>query len=448
MAGTGRIPPHNEEAEKATLGAILLDNDAVGQVYTCLRPEDFYSNANRRVYEAGLGLYNRGLKADLITVTEELRQHGDLDAAGGPAYIAALTNQVPSSANVDYYARLVQDGSLRRGLIRVAGDMGSRSFDEAEESRLVLEESQQKLFDLSEDRKAFSYKKVGELITPAVDLIEQRVNSKDPYTGIPAGFGELDSMTTGFQNSELIIIGARPSVGKTALALTMAANVSIRNKRPAAFFSLEMSDMALMQRLISSEAMIDANKLRTGFLKNSEIAGIMDAAGNLYDAPLFIVDTPNMQLLDLRTQARMLRVQQKVEIIFIDYLSLISSDNFKMPRYEQIAEVSRSLKSLARELGIPIVVLSQLRRDAEGKKPSLADIRESGSIEQDADVVIFLHRDRGIDKKPDETSPDGIETELIVAKQRNGPVGTVKILFLPRFAKYVNLAREQPVGKG
>jgi replicative DNA helicase len=446
---TGKlVPPHNDEAEQASLGAMMLDEDAIATVIQYLRPDDFYSNANRRVYSAILSLFNQGRKADIITVTEELRKagEGELDLSGGPSYIASLTNVVPSSANVDYYAKIVQDCSLRRSLIRVAGEVSAKSFDESLESRIILEETQQRIFDLTEDRKPLSFKSAKEIIPKTIETIEKLYNAKDAYTGVPTGFEELDSMTSGFQPAELIIIGARPSVGKTALALTMAANMSINNKNrriPTAFFTLEMSDMALRQRLISSEANSESNKIRSGLLKPSDFHDLMTAASTIYEAPFYIVDMPNMKLLDLRAQARRLRVQQKVEIIFIDYLTLISSDNYQLARHEQIAEISRSLKSLARELNIPIVALSQVRRDAEGKRPNLSDIRESGSIEQDADVVIFLHRERESDKKKTERqSAEDAHTELIIAKQRNGPVGTVEIVFLPRFTKFAPLTRE------
>ncbi|GHV79679.1 replicative DNA helicase [Spirochaetia bacterium] len=442
-----RVPPHNDEAEQASLGAMLLDEDAITTVIQYLRPGDFYSNANRRVCEAIFSLFNQGRKADIITVTEELRKTGELDLSGGPSYVASLTNVVPSSANVDYYAKIVQDGSLRRSLIRVAGEVNAKSFDESLESRILLEETQQRIFELTTDRNTLSFKSAKEIIPKAIDAIEKLIKNKNAFTGVPAGFEELDSMTAGFQPAELIIIGARPSVGKTALALTMAANMSINNKGrriPTAFFTLEMSDMALMMRLISSEANIESNKIRSGFLKPSDYHSLQEAAGRIYDAPLYIVDMPNMKLLDLRAQARRLRAQQHVEIIFIDYLTLISSDNYNLPRHEQIAEISRSLKSLARELNIPIVALSQVRRDAEGKRPNLSDIRESGSIEQDADVVMFLHRERELDKK-DSTreNPDKPNTELIIAKQRNGPVGTVGIEFLPQCTKFVSFTRKQ-----
>jgi replicative DNA helicase len=444
MAAAGlkdKIPPHNEEAEQAVLGALLLDEEAIATAIQYLRPNDFYITANNRIYEAILGLFNKGLKADIITVTGELRQAGKLDEAGGPDYVASLTNVVPSSANIEYYAQTVQDYSLRRALLRVSYDTSARSFDESMEPRLILEETQQKLFDLSDNRHAFSFKSAKEIIPDAIKIIENIYHSKQEYTGIPSGFPDLDKLTSGFQRSELIIIGARPSMGKTALALTMAAHISITKKIPTAFFTLEMSDMALAQRLISSEARIESNALRTGWLKSDDLQKLLKAAGNIYEAPLYIVDMPNMKLLDLRAQARRLRAQQRVEIIFIDYLTLISSENFRLQRHEQIAEISRSLKSLARELDIPIVVLSQLTREAEKEKPNLSAIRESGSIEQDADVVMFLHRDRESDKKPDEDIGEGSKTSLILAKQRNGPVGTIEITFLRKYTKFAPLSR-------
>jgi replicative DNA helicase len=436
-----RVPPHNDEAEQATLGALLLDDDAISVAIRYLRPDDFYSNANRRVYHAILNLFNKGRKADIITVIEELRQEGELDSSGGPAYVASLTNVVPTSANVDYYAHIVQDCSVRRSLLRIAGDISARSFDESNESRLVVEEAQRQIFELTDNRQTLTFKSAKEIIPKTIEAIEKLYNTKEAYSGVPSGFSDLDAMTSGFQRSELIIIGARPSVGKTALALTMAANSAIHNKTSTAFFTLEMSDMALMQRLIASEARINSENIRTGLLKPSDFHSLMEAAGRIYDAPLYIVDMPNMKLLDLRAQARRLRAQQKVEIIFVDYLTLISSENYQLPRHEQIAEISRSLKSLARELDIPVVALSQVRRDAEGKRPTLSDLRESGSIEQDADLVMFLHRERETERKGESERSKAIPTELIIAKQRNGPVGTVDIVFLPSYTKFESLSR-------
>jgi replicative DNA helicase len=445
-----KIPPHNEEAEKATLGAMLLDTEAVPVAMQYLRPGDFYINRNRRVFEAIRTLSDQGLKADIITIVEELRRTGELDGAGGPAYVASLTNVVPTTANIDYYAKVVQDCSLRRSLIRVSNEVVAKSFDESQESRIILEETQQRIFELTDSRQTFTFKSIKEIIPPLINIIEARYHSKNQYTGVPSGFDDLDQYTSGFQPSELVIIGARPSIGKTALALTMATNIAIHRKIPTAFFTLEMSDIALGQRLISGEANIESNSLRLGKLKPSEFTKLLDAAGKIYEAPLYIVDMPNMKLLDLRSQARRLRAQQKVEIIFIDYLTLISSENYQLPRHEQVAEISRSLKSLARELGIPIVALSQVRREVDAKqgkhsiRPGLADLRESGSIEQDADLVIFLHRDRKVEQGGDETEtePGTIPTELIIAKQRNGPVGIVKIVFHSKFAKFASQAKD------
>jgi replicative DNA helicase len=438
-----KVPPHNDEAEQAALGAMLLDNDSIDIAFQYIKPDDFYSNANRRVYKAILSLFNQGRqKADIITVVAELRQAGELDGAGGASYVASLTNVVPSSANIDYYAKIIQDCSLRRSLLRISADVNSSSFDESTAARLILEETQQKVFELGVDNQTVTYKDTKELVPKTIDMIDKLYHSKDAFTGIASGYDALDTLTSGFQKSELAIIGARPSVGKTAFALNIAANITLIHKKPAAFFSLEMSDMALMLRLISSEAMIESEKIRAGLLQPKDYHNLMRAAGRLFDAPLYFVDMPSMKLLDLRSQARRLRSQLKVEIIFIDYLTLISSENHYAPRHEQIAEISRSLKSLARELDIPIVALSQLRRDAEGKWPNLSDIRESGSIEQDADLVIFLHAERESDKKPGAESGDN-KIEVIIAKQRNGPVGTLQLAFLRKFGKFVPLDRTQ-----
>jgi replicative DNA helicase len=442
-----KIPPHDNMAEQATLGALLLDKDAIITAIQYLRPEDFYSTANSRVYEAILGLFNKNLEADILTVTGELRQIGKLEEAGGPAYVASLTNVVPSSANIEYYAQTVQGYSLKRALLRVSNEIIAKSFDESMEPRIILEETQQKIFELSDNRQTFSFRSAHEIVKETIDVIERFYNLKKNITGIPSGFDDLDKLTAGFQASELIIIGARPSMGKTALALTMATHIAIEKKIPTAFFTLEMSDLALMLRIISSEARIDANAIRTGYLKSADFQNLLEAAGKIYDAPLYIVDMPNMKLLDLRAQARRLRSQQKVEIIFIDYLTLITSENFRLQRHEQIAEVSRSLKSLARELKIPIVALSQLTREAEKDKPNLSSIRESGAIEQDADVVMFLHGKRESDRESDKDTSEkdigkGIERDLILAKQRNGPVGTINLLFLSRYAKFVSPATD------
>jgi replicative DNA helicase len=348
---------------------------------------------------------------------------------------------VPTSANIEYYAQIVQDCALRRLLIQAAAKISAYSYDISEDAGLLLEKAQQIIFDLTDRKRTLNFRSVHETVPEAIERIEKLYHSKNAFTGVPSGFEELDRMTSGFQNAEMIVIGARPSIGKTAFALNMAANISVKDRRPAAFFTLEMTDVALATRLISSEAHVDSNSLKTGFVKSTDFERILEAAGRIYDAPLYTVDMPNMKLLELRTQARRLRSMKQVEIIFIDYLGLISMEDTKTPRFEQVSEISRSLKGLARELGIPIVALSQIGRPAEGARPNLASLRDSGAVEQDADVVMFLHRERKQDARPGEPAPDVLETELIIAKQRNGPVGTINLGFRPKYTQFVTMAR-------
>jgi replicative DNA helicase len=340
----------------------------------------------------------------------------------------------------------VQDCSIRRTLLHVAHAIIADAHNDSLPSRLIIEEAERKIFEVTDRQQTWRFKDAREIVSKTIETIEKLYHNKDSYTGIPTGFSDLDDMTSGFQNSELIILGARPSVGKTSLALSMAANMSIRYKIPVGFFTLEMSDMALMQRLIASEARIESDKLRTGMLKPSDFHNLTEAAGRIYEAPFYIDDSPNLKLLDLRAQARRMKSQHDVRIVFVDYITLVGAENQDLQRHEQIAEISRSLKSLARELEIPVVALSQVRRETEGKRPSLADIRESGSIEQDADVVLFLHRERGTERDAESSGsgPSNIETELVVAKQRNGPVGVVRIAFLPHFTKFEPFSYASP----
>ncbi len=444
-----KTPPHDDELERAALGSLLEDYEAVGAaIQQHLRPEDFYSRANQRIYEAVLSLDSKSLRPDIQTVVQELKQLGKLDEAGGASYVASLTTVIPSSANIEYYAQSVKNYSLKRSLLQTASKIGVSVYDESKEAREVLEEVQQHIFELSDNRQVFSSRKIGEVLKQTVDIIDKAMREKNPITGIPSGFEKLDQMTSGFQDSEFIIIGARPSVGKTALALNIASHIAFHKKKPSAFFSLEMSDVALVQRLISSEAAVPAQHIRSGFFSSGEYKKIIDAMGFINEAPLHIVDMPNMKLLDLRAQARKLRSQHSVEIIFIDYLGLIGHENSALPRYEQISEISRSLKSLARELHIPVIVLCQLNRDAQWETPTLANLRDSGSIEQDADLVLFLHREMPKKKKNDKgeevpQSNDFIPTDLIVAKQRNGPTGTIKLELVSKYAKFAPLAKER-----
>ena len=433
-----KVPPHNAEAEQAALGALLLDPDAVPHILRYLRPDDFYVNANKNVFTAIVSLFEKGQKADLITLADEMRVLSLLDRSGGPAYIAKLTDAVPSSANMEYYAKIVQECSIRRNLLRLAADINQKAHDDSIETGVLLDELQEAIFEVNQDRQTVSYRSVREIVPDAMKMIEQLSKNKNQYTGVPSGYAELDSMTSGFQDSELIIIGARPSVGKTAFALNIASHVALRERLPVCFFSLEMSDLSLTYRILSSEARIDSEKVKSGLIKPSDIQSLMDAASRIYDAPMYIVDVPNIKLLDLRSLARRMKSEKDVKIIFIDYITLITHENQDLPRWEQISSISRSLKALARELRIPVVALSQLKREAEGKSPSLADLRESGSIEQDADLIMFLHREREIDKRKDERSPY-TPTDLLVAKHRNGKVG---LLFFNKITRFESLEKE------
>lgn len=435
-----RIPPHNLEAEQATLGAVLLDWDAVGTAIIHLRPESFYSLQHQRIFKSILSLYNKGQRGDVLTLAEDLRQAGQLDAAGGVAYIASLPDHVPTSSNIEYYAQLVKDDYNRRELIKISSLAIADAHDDTKPSRSTLEETQNKLFTLTESDQSQKVISMTELISDTVTIIEKHFYNKNAYTGVPTGFTSLDSMTSGFQNSEMIIIGARPSMGKTALALSMIQHIAINKQIPTGFFSLEMSATQIGQRLLSQESRISGSKIRSGLLTNGDFQRLQVAASRCYEAPLFVADTPNMKMLDLRAMARKMKQQYQVQIIFIDYIGLITSENYNsnVPRHEQVSEISRSLKSLARELSIPIVALCQVSRDSEGKEPTLANLRDSGSIEQDADVVMFIHRER---KSTDDNNENAaIDAKILLAKQRNGPVGNVDLIFLPKIAKFENKA--------
>ena len=437
-----KTPPHDDELEQAALGSLLSDNEAVSAaIQFHLSFNDFYSRANSRVFEAIMSLDSKGLRPDIQTVVQELKQMGKLDEAGGASYVSSLTTVIPSSANIEYYAQMVKNYSIKRSLLSVASEIGVEVYDESKEASEILEEVQRSIFKLSDERQVFTSRKIGEVLKETILILDKVMKSKNPITGISTGFEKLDQMTSGFQREEFIIIGARPSVGKTALALNMASNMAFHQKISTAFFSLEMSDIALAQRIISSEAKVQAQNLRSGFLSTGDYKKIVDVMSLLYEGQFYIVDIPNMDILSLRTQARKLRSQQNVEIIFIDYLGLIAYENSKLQRFEQISNISRALKSLARELHIPIVVLCQLNRDAQFETPTLANLRDSGSIEQDADLVLFLNREQPKKNKKDneEEKPvsfDKIPTDLIVAKQRNGPTGVVKLEMNAKYAKF------------
>lgn len=448
MADSGlrdKIPPNNLEAEKATLGAVLMNSDALFTVSKILSPEDFYKNANKKIFQAMLNLdQHSSSNVDILTVIQELKRLGELEAAGGAAYVSSLTSEVPTTANVEYYAQIVKDNSIRRSLIQTSNEIIAGAFDDTVPTGTMLEDAERKIFDITEKQHTTDYKPISSMVNPIFSMIEERKKNGLDCTGIPSGYPDLDSKTNGFQNSEFIVIGARPSKGKTALALSMAANMAGKYKKRVGFFSLETDGMALMQRLLAGEAKVNSRHIQSGFLSPREFSKLGSAGDLFYENfPMFICDTPNMRLIDLRTEARKLRAKEKVEIIFIDYIGLITSDSKTRERHEQVAEISRSLKQLARELKIPIVVLAQVRREVKDDKPSLSDLRESGSIEQDADVVMFLHDAK---KKEENGEPDGAEgkpVDIIIAKNRNGPVGETQLMFLPMYTRFEPMTREQ-----
>ena len=449
MADSGlrdKIPPNNLEAEKATLGAILMNSSSLLTVAKILSPDDFYKNANKKIFQAMLNLDQQGgSNVDILTVIQELKRLGELDAAGGAAYVSSLTSEVPTTANVEYYAQIVQDNSVRRSLIQTSNEIIACAFDDTVATGLMLEDAERKIFDITEKQHTTDYKPISSMVNPVVSMIEERKKNGLDCTGIPSGYPDLDTKTNGFQNSELIVIGARPSKGKTALALSMAANMASKYKKRVGFFSLETDGMALMQRLLAGEAKVNSRHIQSGFLSPREFAKLGAAVDLFYENfPMFICDTPNMRLIDLRTEARKLKAKEKVDIIFIDYIGLITSEDKTQPRHEQVAEISRSLKQLARELKIPIVVLCQVKREVKEEKPSLSDLRESGSIEQDADVVLFLHDSKNNkDNNGEQDVSAGKEVDIIIAKNRNGPIGEAKLMFLPIYTRFEPLSKEQ-----
>ncbi len=437
-----RRPPQNLEAERACLGSMLLDREAIETAIDFLKEDDFYSAQHRVIFNAVLDLYNRSTPVDIITITELLKSKGDIDKAGGVVNISSLLDEVPTSANIEYYAKIVEQKSLLRKLITAAYSVIAIGYDTETDAIEIIDEAERLIFDVAERNVARGYYSMNEIIKDSIIAIEKLYHRGDAYTGIPSGFKEFDDLTSGFQKSELIIIAARPAVGKTAFALNIAQNIGIRLKKNVAVFSLEMSKEALVQRMLCSEARIDSQRLRKGFLETEKWAPLTTAAGKLADANIFIDETPGITDMQLRAKARRIQSRHGLDIIVIDYLQLMSTLKRRNEgRTQEITEISRSLKSLARELNIPIIALSQLSRAVESrgkdKRPILSDLRESGAIEQDADMVVFLYRDELYNPN---TSDINI-AEVIIQKQRNGPTGSLKLRFSKEYTRFDNLER-------
>jgi replicative DNA helicase len=438
-----RIPPYSAESEMAVLGSMLLDNSAITKAAEWLTKESFYVERNKMIYETIMSMFEKGIQVDLLTLSEELKRQGRFDKVGGNEYLANLIASVPTAENVEYYCRIVQEKFFKRELLFTSGKILLDCFDESVDALEEIDLAERMIFQVAEKRFVRSFVPINKLLHESIDIISQFVESaKKGITGVPTGFIELDRYLGGFQKSDLIIIAARPSVGKTAFALSIARNVAVDYKIPVAFFSLEMSAQQLTFRLISSQTGVNSHKIRTGNINQNDLKIIINKSDPLLKAPLFIDDTPNLNLLELRAKARRLKTEHKVGLIFIDYLQLIDPPKAES-REREISIISRTLKQIAKELDIPIVALSQLNRVVEtrkDKKPQLADLRESGSIEQDADVVLFIYRPEIYDIKvwPDTKEPTDGTAEIIIGKQRNGPTGSFKVVYLKDTLRFDN----------
>ena len=434
-----KIPPQNLEAEKSVLGAMLIDDEAIGFALEILDESWFYEESHRKIYLAILHLYNNRKNVDLITLSDQLRSDGLLDAVGGSPYLTLLIDTVPSAANVEHYANIVKEKGILRQLIKNSTQIISECYESRASIAEVVDQAERLIFEISDIKHKQSTIHIKELVKDTIEKIDSLYQRKEHVTGLATGFAELDRMTSGMQNSDLIIVAGRPSMGKSALAASIIEHVGIGQKKAVAFFSLEMSKEQLVQRMLCSQARVDAHKVRSGYLSPSDWPKLTSAAGKLSSSAIYIDDSPAISALELRAKARRLKAHQDVQMIVVDYLQLMRGHARVESRQQEISEISRSIKALARELHIPIIALSQLSRAVESRqdhRPQLSDLRESGAIEQDADVVILLMREEYYN--PTEENK-GI-AEVIIAKQRNGPVGTVKLSFIKEYMRFENLA--------
>jgi len=443
-ASLHRVPPQNLEAEQSILGGIMLDNQALNSVLEILQVKDFYNNAHRKIFSAIIELSERNEPSDLITLSSALRDKKQMDAVGGVSYLASLVDNVPSAANIAYYSKIVKEKAILRGLIGTATEILNKSYDTGAEVDQVLDEAEHAIFEISENKIRPAFFAIKDLIKDSFKTIEKLFERKDLITGVPTGFDKIDDITSGLQNSDLIIIAGRPSMGKTAFALNIAQYTAIRLQIPVAIFSLEMAKEQLALRMLASEAKVDSQRLRKGFLGEMDWPKLTTAAGNLSEAPIFIDDTPAITVLEMKAKARRLKAETGLGLIILDYLQLMRSGGYKESREQEISEISRSLKALAKELRVPVIALSQLNRKVEdrtNRRPQMADLRESGAIEQDADLIAFIYRDEVYNK---ESNEKGI-AEIIIGKQRNGPIGTIKLAFLEKYTSFENLARTEDI---
>ena len=445
-----RIPPQSIEAEMSVLGSMLLDRDATGKAIEILGERDFYKDSHQKIFQACINLYDRNEPVDLITLSTELSRKDQLEQVGGSYYLTELAESVPSAANVEYHAKIVLEKSLLRKLINVSSNIAAESYTAKEDVFDLIDRAEQSIFGLSERRLNKGFIEIDPILHDTFEEIEKLHEREGGVTGVPSGFERLDELTAGFHRSDFIVLAGRPSMGKTAIALTMARNASVEHKIPVGIFSLEMANYQLAMRMLCAEARVNSHLLRTGRLPMTEWPRLSLAVGNLAASQIFIDDSPSLGILELRAKARRLKVEKNLGLLIIDYLQLVQGPGYAENRQQEISAISRSLKALAKELDSPIIALSQLSRAVESrtdKRPMLSDLRESGAIEQDADLVLFIYRAEAYGVQFDEegNSLEGV-AELIIGKQRNGPTGTVKLAFIDDYARFENLSLYKDVG--
>lgn len=432
-----RIPPNSVEAEQSVLGAMLLDKEAISTATELISGEDFYREAHKEIFEAIVDIYDRGEPVDLITLTEKLKARNTLDAVGGITFLTKLMDAVPTTHNVKHYAKIIEDKSLLRRLIKSSNEIISKSYQASEDIGEIIDDAEKGIFSISLNRSTQGFTHVKNILNVNFDKIEELYLNKGKITGVPTGFNDLDGKLSGLQKSDLILVAARPSMGKSSFMMNIVQHAAVREKITTAIFSLEMSKEQLTQRLLCAEALIDAHRLRIGDINEDEWVKLARAMGPLSEAPIYIDDTPAISITEMRAKCRRLKLEHNLGLIVIDYLQLMQGKSSSDSRQQEISEISRSLKALAREINVPVVSLSQLSRAPEMRadhRPILSDLRESGAIEQDADVVMFLYRDEYY--HPDSEKKN--IGEVIIAKQRNGPTGTVELVWLGQFTKFVN----------
>ena len=437
----GKVPPHDIEAEQAVLGSMLTDKDAVASSIETLKEDSFYREDNKAIYEAILNLYNRAEPIDIITVKSELETMGKFEQIGGLEYLAELPDKVPTTSNVQKYIKIVEEKATLRTLIKTANEIIESGYDPTEDVEDIMENAEKKIFNIMQNKNQKGYTPIKDVLVESFTELEELYNRKQHITGVPTGFTELDYKTAGLHGSDLILIAARPAMGKSAFALNIATNAAIKAKVPTVIFSLEMSKEQMVNRIMCSEAMVDSNKVRTGKLEEEDWVKLAGTIGTLSEAEIYIDDTPGISVMEIRAKCRKLKLEKNIGLVVIDYLQLIQGSNKRnSSREQEISEISRSLKILAKEIGVPVVALSQLSRAVEQRpdhRPMLSDLRESGAIEQDADIVMFLYRDEYYNQ---DTDKKGI-AEVILAKHRGGSTGTVELLWLGSYTKFVNLGK-------